>query len=178
MKFRPLALAALAAVVVGCSSTATSSIAVSTVQPKSGCSGYLGAGVAVAMCSNKIARGSAPTAPAPTGQGADSPFTITLQHGAPRSGSAPGIAQAMGNALRDGESFEIGPTPDGAELLAHLDISPRRALATAVFHIPRSATSRDVEAQVAVDGRKIDAHLRLDSGERLAASYIYVPAGY
>ena len=84
----------------------------------------------------------------------------------------------MGNALRGGESFEIGPTPDGAELLTHLDISPRRAQATAVFHIPRSATSQDVEAQVAVNGKNIDAHLRLGSGERLSASYIYVPAGY
>src|SRR3954469_11113788 len=172
MKCRLLALAALAAVVVGCGSTAKSSVAVSTVQPKSGCWGYLGAGVAVAMCSNKIARGSAPTAPAPTGQGADPPFTITLHQGTPRSGSAPGIAQAMGNALRDGESFEIGPTPDGAELLAHLDISPRRALATAVFHIPRSPTSQDVETQVAVNGKNIDAHLRPGSGGRLPASYI------
>ena len=77
-----------------------------------------------------------PSGPAPTGEGSEPPFTITLHQGPPRSGSAAGIAEAIGNPLRDGERFEIGATPDGAEMLARLDISPRRAAASAVFHEP------------------------------------------
>src|SRR6266542_4897150 len=109
MKSPSLPLAAVcAAFVIGCGSTtrqASSSPPVSTVPPKSSCSSYLGGGVAVAMCSNKVVQGS-------------QPLSITLHGPGARSGSAPGIAQAMGDALRDGERFEIGPTPDGAELLA------------------------------------------------------------
>jgi len=84
----------------------------------------------------------------------------------------------MGDALRDGERFEIGPTPDGAELLARFDIRPRRALASAVFRIPASVKGQEVEAEVSVHGDDVDTHLRLGSGQRLAAAYIYVPAGY
>jgi hypothetical protein len=84
----------------------------------------------------------------------------------------------MGQALRDGERFDIGPTPEGAELLARFDISPRRAVATAVFEIPRRATNQQVEAKVAVHGGDVDAQLQLGSGQTLSASYIYVPAGY
>jgi hypothetical protein len=87
----------------------SSSPPVSTVPPKSSCSSYFGGGVAVAMCSNEAAQGSRP-------------LTITLHRPGARSGSAPGIAQAMGDALRDGERFEIGPTLDGADLLARFDI--------------------------------------------------------
>ncbi len=84
----------------------------------------------------------------------------------------------MGDAIGDGERFEIGPTPDGAELLARFEIPPRRALASAVFRIPASAKSQQVEAEVSVHGDDVDTHLRLGSGQRLPAVYIYVPAGY
>jgi len=168
MKSPPLPLVAVsAAFVVGCGSTTpqASSPPVSTVPPKSSCSSYFGGGVAVAMCSNKVAQGS-------------QPLTITLRGPGARSGSAPGIAQAMGDAIGDGERFEIGPTPDGAELLARFEIPPRRALASAVFRIPASAKSQEVEAEVSVHGDDVDTHLRLGSGQRLPAVYIYVPAGY
>ena len=179
MKRRSLPLiGAILTCVVGCGSTTSSAVPVSTVPPESPCRSYLGAGVAVAMCSNGIAQGSQPAAPAPQGVEADPPFTITLHQDSTRSGSAPGIAQAMGNPLRDGERFDIGATPGGAELLLRLDISPRRASATGVFHIPASAASQEVEAEVSVDGGNVDAHLQLGSGERLPPAYIYVPAGY
>jgi NAD(P)-dependent dehydrogenase (short-subunit alcohol dehydrogenase family) len=96
MRSRSLMLIqALVALLAGCGSPG-SSVSVSTVPPESRCRSYFGAGVAVAMCSNKIAQGAAP-------------LTIALHQGPPRSGSAPGIAQAMGNPLRDGERFEIVP---------------------------------------------------------------------
>jgi hypothetical protein len=163
--FLPLVVA-WAAVVAGCGSTSrTSSPPVSHVPPKGTCSSYLGGGVAVAMCSNKIAQGA-------------QPLTITLPQEAARTGSAPGIAQAIGNALRDGERFEIGSTPDGAELLARFDLSPRQMLATGVFHIPANAKNQEIEAKISVQGDDVDTHLRLGTGQNLPAAYIYVPAGY
>jgi hypothetical protein len=50
--------------------------------------------------------------------------------------------------------------------------------ALAVFHVPATATSQQVEAEVTVHERDVDADLRLASGDRLQAAYIYVPAGY
>jgi hypothetical protein len=82
----------------------------------------------------------------------------------------------MGSALRDGEGFEIGPTPNGAELLARVDVGSRERVATALFHVPPATEPQHLEIQVAAHRGDIDAQLQLASGQKLEAKRIYLPA--
>jgi hypothetical protein len=150
------------AALVGCGESSTQQNAatkISTIPFDSSCSSWFGGGVAVAMCSDHGSQ----------------PLTIKLDRPG-RSGSAPRIAQAMGSALRDGEGFEIGPTPSGAELLARVDVGSRQRVGTALFHVPPATHSQHLQLQLVAHGADVDAQLRLASGQKLEAKRIYLPA--
>jgi len=165
MNIRCLPLTALlVGALVGCGRSSAHhgrAAKVSTVPIESTCSSYFGGGVSVAMCS----------APGPE------PLSIHLDRRGVRSGSAPGIAQAMGSALRNGEGFTISPTPYVAELLVRVDFGSTRRQATALFHVPPTTASQHFELRVAAHGDDIDAAwLERASGGELDPERIYAPS--
>jgi hypothetical protein len=164
IRFGLLLNALLVVGLVGCGGSSAHEKAaakVSTVPIQSRCSSWFGGGVAVAMCSDK----------------GSEVLTVRLDRRDARYGSTVRTAQAMGAALRDGESFTIGPTPHGAELLVRVDFRSRRRQATALFDVPPATGPQHLELRVVAHGDDIDAaQLDRPSGRTLDAERIYVPA--
>lgn len=154
------------AVLVGCGGSPAPqgpAVKVSTIPIKSRCSSWFGGGVAVAMCADPHVGFEA--------------LTIRLDQRRARYGSTVGIAQAMGQPLRDGEGFTIGPTPHRTELLIRVDFGSRRRAATALFHMPQTTAAQRLKLRVVAHEEEIDSvWLETGSGQELDPARIYAPS--
>jgi hypothetical protein len=110
---------------------------------------------------------------------------VLLEQADTRSGSAIGVAQALGQPLKDGEKIELSGAPAGSELLVNvftghsvrLDkgvLFPR--IAKLLFRLPRlPRVVQDVEVHASMEGERVFASLTLPDGTVIGPESIYVP---